>query len=70
MKFKVILGNNKIDSIKSLEIKTDEFDTKGVFLYYISDNEYFDTWHKTLEDAFLSAREQYGINKEDWMNVF
>jgi hypothetical protein len=67
MKFKVDLKNNLIDSIKSLEIETDEFGTKGAFLYYKSDNECFDTWHKTLEDAFLSAKEQYGVNKEDWI---
>lgn len=67
MIFKVDLENNLIDSIKSLEIETDELDTKGAFLYYKSDNECFDTWHKTLEDAFLSAEEQYGINKEDWI---
>ncbi|MDM8162221.1 hypothetical protein QUH73_20575 [Labilibaculum sp. K2S] len=67
MKFKVDLENNLRDSVKSLEIETDELDTKGVFLYYKSDNECFDTWHKTLEDAFLSAEEQYGVDKEDWI---
>jgi len=67
MKFKVDLANTSKNSIRSLEIETDEFDTKGAFLYYKSDNECFDTWHKTLEDAFLSAKEQYGVDREDWV---
>lgn len=67
MKLKVDLENKLFDTIKRLEIETDELDTAGVFLYYISDDECFDTWHKTIEDAFLSAQEQYGVKRDKWI---
>lgn len=52
--------------IKWLEIETDELDTKGAFLYQCNENGCYDTWHKTLEDAFLAAEELFGIKKTDW----
>jgi hypothetical protein len=68
MKLKAVLKDIP-NSIKWLEIETDELDTKGAFLYYKSDNECFDTWHVSLEDALLSAKEQYGVIAEDWFTI-
>jgi hypothetical protein len=41
------------DKIRWLVIQSDENDTKGYFIYYhISDNNAFDTWHKSLDEAY------------------
>lgn len=71
MKFKIDLTKNNTDQIKWLEIEADDLGTNGAFLYYCkTENDCFDTWHKTIDDAFLSAQEQYGIKKEDWVLVW
>ena len=58
------------DKIRWLVIQSDENDTKGYFIYYhISDNNAFDTWHKSLDEAYQAAQTQYGIIKEDWIAI-
>ena len=27
---------------------------------------YCDTWHETLEDAYASAEEEFGVSKKEW----
>jgi hypothetical protein len=62
-----LLNNGEI---KRLVIESDENDSKGFFLYYYkSDNTAFDTWHKTLDDAFEAARVQYGVTKDKWEKI-
>jgi hypothetical protein len=69
MKFKVFLSNS-IDNIKWLVIESDEADTQGYFVYYHLDaNNAFDTWHKTIEDAFEAVFNQYGIQKNNWDKI-
>ena len=54
------------DEVKWLVIETDEEDTGGSFLYsYKADNTAYDTWHKTLDDAFEAAYMQYNVTRED-----
>lgn len=69
MILRVDIKSEKPNPVEWLEIETDELDTKGVFLYYNTDTECFDTWHKNLEDAYLSANEQYGITKDEWVTI-
>ncbi len=55
------------DEVKWLIIESDENDTNGFFVYYYTnDNTAYDTWHRTLNDAFETANMQYGIIKENW----
>jgi hypothetical protein len=55
------------DEVKWLIIESDENDTTGFFIYYhIDENTAYDTWHKTLDDAFDAADMQYGIGRESW----
>ena len=69
MKFRIDLLIEMGDDVKWLEIETEE-GTNGAFLYCCkSENNCFDTWHKTIEDAFSSAKEQYNVNKDDWILI-
>jgi len=55
------------DEVKWLVIESDENDTNGFFVYYyMNDNTAYDTWHRTLDDAFETAYMQYGIIRENW----
>lgn len=64
MKFSYNLLN---EQYQRLEIETDETDTGGAFIYYYDyDGNAYDTWHNSLESAFESATDQFGINREDW----
>jgi hypothetical protein len=55
------------DKVKWLVIESDERDTKGFFLYHhLDDKTAYDTWHKTIDDAFEAAHMQYGITKNNW----
>jgi hypothetical protein len=50
--------------------RSDENDTNGFFVYYcIDDNTAYDTWHKTLDDAFEAAHMQYGIIRGNWKKL-
>lgn len=65
MKFSCKL--NSTEYLK-LTIESDEENTGGAFIYYFtSDNKAFDTWHKSLNDAFESANEQFNLKKDDWV---
>ncbi|MFN3664868.1 MAG: hypothetical protein ACK4S0_01840 [Sediminibacterium sp.] len=65
MRQKVIIESD--DEIKWLMLESDENDTGGFFIYHhIAENNAFDTWHKTIEDAYNAAYEQYGVSKEKW----
>lgn len=67
MKLKALVNKEGPDEVKWLIIESDEFDTKGYFVYYhINENEAYDTWHKSIEGAFDAAYSQYGIIKENW----
>jgi hypothetical protein len=69
MKLKAFV-NIQSDEVKWLIIESDDKDTKGYFLYYhLDDNNAYDTWHKTIEDAFDAAKQQYGTSKESWKEV-
>jgi hypothetical protein len=68
MKLKASVHNH--DEVKWLVIESDENDTKGYFLYYhLDDNKAYDTWHKTIEEAFDAAKQQYGIRRESWKEL-
>jgi len=55
------------DEVKWLVIESDENDTNGFFVYYyMNHNTAYDTWHRTLDDAFETAYMQYGIIRENW----
>lgn len=55
------------DGVKWLVIESDEDDTNGFFVYYhIDESTAYDTWHKTIADAFEASEMQYGISKENW----
>lgn len=70
MKLKAFVSNQTDDEIKWLIIESDESDTKGYFIYYyVSENNAFDTWHMTIDEAFQAAYSQYGIKKEDWVVI-
>ena len=67
MKLKSTVPLVGIDRVEKLIIESDENDTDGFFVYYyLKDNTAYDTWHKTLNDAFEAAEMQYGIVKENW----
>jgi hypothetical protein len=67
MKLKAYVPQQNVDEVKWLVIESDEEDTKGYFIYYyLSDGNAYDTWHKTIEDAFAAAYSQYGIGKGNW----
>jgi hypothetical protein len=69
MKLKAFV-NNQVDEVKWLIIESDENDSKGYFLYYyLDDNNAYDTWHKTIEEAFDAAKQQYGTHEESWENL-
>jgi len=58
------------DEIKWLVIESDENDTGGFFLYhYKKDNTAYDTWHKTIDDAFEAAYLQYNVTRENWEKI-
>jgi hypothetical protein len=70
MKLQAQIAIDREDKIRWLVIESDENDTKGYFIYYhISDNNAYDTWHKSLDEAFQAAQTQYGILKEDWIAI-
>ena len=65
MRLKALVS--KDDEIKWLVIESDEDDTNGYFIYYhLDDNNAWDSWHRTLEEALESAHLQYAIMKESW----
>jgi len=67
MKLQAQIATDREDKIRWLVIESDENDTKGYFLYYhVNDNFAYDSWLKTIDEAFDSAYMQYGIRKEDW----
>ncbi|HMH20150.1 MAG TPA: hypothetical protein VK563_00170 [Puia sp.] len=69
MKLKALIQNQN-DGVKWLIIESDENDTKGYFLYYhVDDNNAYDTWHKSIDDAYDAASQQYGIRKENWQEL-
>jgi hypothetical protein len=64
MKFTYRINNTEY---LKLGIESDEEDTGGAFIYYYTyDNYAYDSWHKSLDDAFESARERFNLLKEDW----
>lgn len=70
MKLKSTVPKIGDDNVKWLIIESDENDTKGFFLYYYMDDKTaYDTWHKTIDDAFEAAYMQYGITKENWVEL-
>ena len=70
MKLKSIVPIVGIDKVKKLIIESDENDTNGFLVYYyIDDTTAYDTWHKTLNDAFETAEMQYGIFKDNWKEI-
>ena len=70
MKLKAIVQSKSEEEVKWLVIESDEDDTKGFFIYYFTDdNTAYDTWHKTIEDAYEAAFMQYGITKENWEDL-
>jgi hypothetical protein len=69
MKLKALVQNHN-DGVKWLTIEPDEDDTKGFFLYYhLNDNFAYDTWFKTIDEAFDAAKQQYGTNEESWESL-
>lgn len=67
MRLKAFVPQRIDEEVKWLIVESDEGDTKGCFMYYfISENNAYDTWHKTIEDAFEAAYLQYGIRKDNW----
>ena len=69
MKLKAFIQNQS-DGVRWLILESDENDTKGYFLYYhLDDNNAYDTWHQTIEDAFSAAKQQYGIQEEIWKKL-
>lgn len=70
MKIKAFVPKVSDDEVRWLIIESDESDTKGYFIYYhINENVAYDTWHKTLDDAFEAAHMQYGIIRESWQSL-
>ncbi|MET0462889.1 MAG: hypothetical protein ABW007_07035 [Chitinophagaceae bacterium] len=70
MKIKAFVPKVSDDEVRWLIIESDEIDTKGYFIYYhINENAAYDTWHKTLDDAFEAAHLQYGIIRESWQSL-
>lgn len=68
MKLKASIDPLQINQVKWLTLESDENDTEGFFLYYhLAENNAYDTWHKSLDEAFAAAFNQYGISKEDWL---
>ncbi|WP_018630616.1 hypothetical protein [Niabella aurantiaca] len=70
MKLKSVVPAIGEDGVKWLIIESDENDTSGFFLYYyMDDHAAYDTWHKTLEDAYEAAYMQYGVVRENWEEI-
>jgi hypothetical protein len=70
MKLQAQITIDNKNKIRWLVIESDENDTKGYFIYYhVDDNSAYDTWHKSLDEAFEAAQTQYGILKEDWVAI-
>ena len=46
---------------------TDDGQGRYILAFYSMDRVYCaDTWHETLEDAYSSAEEDFGIRREEW----
>jgi hypothetical protein len=67
MKLQAQIATDREDKIRWLVIESDENDTKGYFLYYhVNDNFAYDSWFRTIDEAFDAAYLNYGIRKEGW----
>jgi hypothetical protein len=70
MKLQAQISIESANNIRWLVIESDEHDTCGYFLYHHIDRDLaYDTWFKTIDEAFLAAQTQYGISKEDWVAI-
>ena len=70
MKLQAQIAIDREDKIRWLVIESDENDTKGYFPYkHLNDNFAYDTWFKTIDEAFQASQTQYGILKEDWVAI-
>ena len=70
MKLKSVVPIIGDDEVKWLIIESDENDAKGFFLYYYRDAAAaYDTWHRTIDDAFEAAYMQFGITRENWKKL-
>jgi hypothetical protein len=68
MKIRAAIETPQADQVKWLTLESDENETKGFFIYYhLTENNAYDSWHKSLHEAFAAAFTQYGIAKEDWL---
>jgi hypothetical protein len=48
---------------------TDDGGANFLLVYSSADGRYAaDTWHETLEDAYASAADQFGIDRSEWAN--
>jgi hypothetical protein len=44
--------------------------TESCYLFHISQNgEVADTWHQTVEEAIDQAEYEFGVQREEWINV-
>ncbi len=70
MKVKALVTKSTKENVKWLTIESDENDTKGFFVcYFVDENNAFDTWHKTYDDALSAAYEQFGIDRNAWKSL-
>lgn len=70
MKIKATVSKTGDDGVRWLVIESDEDDTNGYFIYYhVSNTTAYDTWHKTIEEAFEAAETQYGIVRTEWEQI-
>lgn len=68
-KYAIIPDEFISDGIKWLVVEKDPLDSGGYFLYHhkvLEEPCVYDDWFRELEHALQAAKEDFGINENDW----
>lgn len=61
--------NRRQDQIEWLVLEDDPSDTNGFYLFYhrsLNEPSEYDSWHQTMDQALMQAKNHYGLTKENW----
>ena len=72
MKYFCKIKEENIDNIKYLVLEKDIYGTKGYFIFMhdsLNNPSMFDSWYQTIDEAYDSALDEFGIKKKDWQQL-